>query len=201
MSLIIRTVGPFTGMFTMLAAAVYGQQVTEVSEFKPVKVIAFDVFGTVLDFSDVDREEVREYARQLRQPVWSPLKLPRSWRKLPAHPDAVAGIAKLRENYTVVAMTNGPVDLVVEVSKHNGINWDMIIPIEMRQVYKPKPASYEIITELFGCQPEQVLMVTANPMFGDVEAAKGLGMQAVVIRQATGIADILELSEALKVTR
>ena len=162
-----------------------------------IKVVAFDVFGTVFDLSGVNHEEIRDYAHHIRQPSWSPLVLPESWKTLPAHPDSKYGIEKISLYYSVVTMSNGPLDLLVALSKHNSIKWDAIIPIQMNKVYKPKKEAYLTICELMKVQPNEVMMVTANKTFGDIEAAQSLGMTPMLIRGDSDIQNILQLSMKL----
>lgn len=147
-----------------------------------MKVIAFDVFGTVFDFADVPREEIRDYARQLRQVPWQPLSLPKSWETMPAHPDSIEGIAALREQFTVVTCSNGPLGLLAKMSKNAGIWWDAIIPLEMNQVYKPDHRAYMTVCEVLDVEPSDILMVTANKDFGDLEASQACGMKSILIR-------------------
>lgn len=147
-----------------------------------IQVIAFDVFGTVFDLSGVDRQEIKDYAAHLRKPEWSPLHLPKSWETLPAHADSASGIARLRERYTVVTCSNGPLGLLAKLSKHNGISWDAIIPLELNRVFKPKPQAYLTVCQVMGVEPENVLMVTTNKDFGDLEASVAVGMKSVLIR-------------------
>lgn len=163
----------------------------------PVKVIAFDVFGTVFDLSGVDRQELRDYAAHLRKPEWSPLRLPDSWNSLPAHSDSAEGIDRLRKKYFVVTCSNGPLGLLAKMSKGSGIHWDAIVPLELNRVFKPRPAAYMTVCEVLGVQPQDVLMVTANKSFGDIEASRAIGMQAVLIRDEGGPKTIIELAEAL----
>ncbi len=162
-----------------------------------MNVIAFDVFGTVFDLSGVEREEVRAYARQLRRPEWAPLTLPPSWERLPAHPDAAFGIELLRRKFFVVTCSNGPLGLLAKLSKHNGISWDAIIPLELNKVYKPDPRAYLTVCEVLGVEPAAVTMVTANETFGDLEASAALGMTPRLIRNPGTPATIMELAESL----
>ena len=149
-----------------------------------MKVLAFDCFGTVFDLSGVAHEEVRAYAKHIHQPEWSPLKLPQAWESLPAHPDALEALERLREQYMVVTCSNGPLGLLAKLSKANGISWDAIIPLELNKVFKPNPKAYLTVCEVLGVEPSQVTMVTANRTFGDLEAARALGMQAFLINRA-----------------
>lgn len=162
-----------------------------------VKAIAFDVFGTVFDLGGVPRNEVRAYVHHVRQPEWAPLKLPESWERLPAHPDSAEGIARLRENFLVVTCSNGPLGLLARLSKHNGISWDAIIPLEMNRVYKPNPRAYLTVCEVLGVSPSEVMMVTANRDAGDLEASASLGMRAQLIRHEGCPKDIVELANVL----
>lgn len=162
-----------------------------------MKVIAFDVFGTVVDFSKVDREDVRAYARHIRKPEWSPLHLPAAWEHLPPHPDSVEGIARLRQKFFVVTCSNGPLGLLAKLSKNAGISWDAIIPLELNRVFKTDPRAYLTVCEVLGVAPADVLMVTANKTFGDIEAATTLGMQAQLIRGDSGVPSITALADKL----
>lgn len=159
-----------------------------------IKVLAFDVFGTVFDLTSINKEEVREYIKHIKQDTWSPLKLPKSWETLHAHSDSKWGIEILRERYTVVTCSNGPLGLLAKLSKHNRISWDAIIPLELNKVYKPNPKAYMTVCEVLDVKPEEVMMVTANEKFGDIEAAKALGMESVLIRHGNGLDNIIDLA-------
>ncbi len=163
-----------------------------------IKVIAFDVFGTVFDLTSVDRGEIRDYVRHVKASEWEPLELPKSWATIPAHPDAFQGLLRLRSGgYTVVTLSNGPMRLLTQMSRRNHIEWDAIVPIELRKVYKPDIEAYRVLPELFGVKPNEIMMVTANPTFGDVEAAKSLGWHVAVIRQEEGPKTIEDLADSL----
>jgi 2-haloacid dehalogenase len=165
------------------------------------RVVAFDVFGTVFDLSSIDRQEVRDYVQHIRQEPWRPLQLPAHWERLPAYPDAAEGIERLRKNFVVVTCSNGPLGLLAKLSKHNGILWDAIIPLELNRVYKPKPRAYLTVCEVLNVQPADVLMVTANRTFGDLEASRGLGMAAQLIRDGDGPKTIIALAESLEAVK
>jgi 2-haloalkanoic acid dehalogenase type II len=162
-----------------------------------MKVIAFDTFGTVFNLAGVDHEDVRAYAHHIRKPEWSPLRLPKAWETLPAHPDSAEGIARLRSKFIVVTCSNGPLGLLAKLSKYNGVSWDAIIPLELNKVFKPNPRAYMTVCEVLGVKPAEVLMVTANRTFGDLEASRALGMQAQLIRDGDGPKNIMELAEQL----
>jgi len=168
-------------------------------EDKPkIKVVAFDLFGTVYDLSAVDREEIRDYVRQVKSNTdWNPLNLPAKWANIPAFPDSKDGIEKLKTKYTVVTMSNAPLGLQGQLNASNNISWHMTIPLELRAVYKPNLKAYTMILDLLGVAPREVVMVTANKTFGDLEAARSLGMHAVLIRVQEGPQTISELFDYL----
>jgi HAD superfamily hydrolase (TIGR01493 family) len=153
-------------------------------------IIAFDIFGTVFDLAGVPRQEIKDYAHHLRKPEWSPLVLPKSWETLPAFPDSREGIARLREKYFVVTCTNCPLGLQAKLAKRNGIQWDCMTPLELNRVFKTNPKAYMTICEVYGVEPRDVIMVTANEKFGDLEASRALGMQAILIRNPENIIDL-----------
>ena len=59
------------------------------------------------------------------------------WHRLNAWPDAPAAIERLRSRYTVVVLTVLSWSIVVDCSKHNGIDWDGILSCEFLGDYKP----------------------------------------------------------------
>lgn len=162
-----------------------------------MKVIAFDVFGTVFNLDKVPNKEINYYGNHIRQEPWQPLNLPQSWENIPAHPDAAEGIAILRQHYQVITLSNCPIKLLTTLSKKNHISWDAIIPIESYQVFKPNPKAYQIACQLMGENPDNIMMVTANPTFGDIEQAQNLGMIPQIIRHDNYPKDILELAKII----
>lgn len=162
-----------------------------------VKVIAFDLFGTVFDMSGVPREEFKAYGRHIKQPEWSPLVLPDSWAKIPAFPDSKEGIDRLiAGGYQVIPLSNCPMRLCFRMSDNAGIEWSTYYGLEHWKIYKPDPEAYGLFCAYFDFEPSEVLMVTANEKFGDIEAARALGMQAVLIR-GTEYPTINDLADAL----
>lgn len=164
---------------------------------KPL-VIAFDVFGTVFDMSSINRDDVRNYIKHIHQETWSPLVLPKSWEHLPPHADSAEGIARLRKNFIVVTCSNGPLGLLSKLSKNGGVEWDAIIPLELNKVFKPQPKAYLTVCEVLDVAPNDVMMVTANETFGDLEASKELGMQPMWIRGKSPIKTIVDLAAHLE---
>jgi 2-haloalkanoic acid dehalogenase type II len=166
-----------------------------------VDVIAFDCFGTVFDASELPVESIQAYVKHViaNPTAASKFDFGTEWYELPAHKDSAAGIKKLRDNgYKCVALSNGPPELIRQLSDKAGIEWDAIINLAAHNVYKPYSEAYKIVEKETGVKPQFCLMVTANPTFGDIEGAKSIGMNAQVIR-ADGAGNILDLAETLRV--
>lgn len=163
------------------------------------KILLFDVFGTLLDMSGVPRDELSQYVEHVKRPDWSPLKLPESWKYFRTHRDVELGLGLLRRRKTVVAFSNCPLRLMVQLARCNHVQFDAIIPLELARVYKPQPAAYQVPLSLWpDLRPEDLMVITANPTFGDVQGAAAVGMRSQVIRQPGCPADLFELAELLE---
>lgn len=165
-------------------------------------VVAFDLFGTVYDMSNVDRAELREYGEHLREfyetGVYKPLRLPESWKDLDPFADSAEGIATLRrKGYVVVTCSNAPFDLQKKMLAKRPLLFDGIAPMESVRVFKTHPAAYLQICDIWGVPPSDVTFVTANKEFGDIESSAALGMKPALIRHASAFRDIIDLANNL----
>lgn len=151
-----------------------------------IKVIAFDAFGTLFNMEGVPEQQLRDYGDHLRKfyltKHWTELKFPTSWIGLPAFPDVKEGIARLMNKHICVLLSNGPADLLHAMLGHNGIVTDGIVPLEAYRTFKPDLSAYVTVCQLWKVIPCEVMMVTANEHFGDLEAASILGMAPRLIR-------------------
>lgn len=163
-----------------------------------MNVLAFDCFGTVFDTRALPPADLHEYGRQIRRPNWEPFDLPRSFYNLLPHPDAVEGLARLREQHFIATLSNAPIELLIHLSTEHKIGWDAMIPFECAKVCKPNPRAYDFAIEYLGVvtmRREAVTFVTANPTFGDVEGAHAVGAYSQVIRQEGCPADLIALAQ------
>lgn len=166
-----------------------------------ILVAALDVCGTVVKPS-VPREEIVGYVDAFEAEPPVPFTVPESWGKLPAWPDAAEGLRRLRSRFRVVTCSNVPVATLRAMSGHNGLVWDGYVDVAASGVYKPHPQAYRYTADVLRVPAHRVLMVTANPKlgrrdYGDVEAAREVGMQSVLIRGESEIPDIIALAERL----
>ena len=147
-----------------------------------------DLFNTFLNMGAVPKEELVAYGTHIKPwrypnpPEYKVLTLPDSWRKLPAFPDAKIGLDFLRRNHIVVTLSNGPVDLQKDVCAYNGLEFDNYLDLSKRKVFKPHLDAYKTVFDYYDVEPANVVMVSANKNFGDIEAAESLGMRGCLIR-------------------
>jgi 2-haloalkanoic acid dehalogenase type II len=166
------------------------------------KVLFFDIFNTVLNLASIPKEEVANYVANSRDAtVWAPLMLPDSWLQLQPHDDAPLGLRRLRLNYTIVALSNAPLWFLSRVFKATRLDFDAIVPLETIQKYKPDPATYKFACDLLRVTPDEAMMITANPTFGDVEGSTGIGMRCQVLSRRENVKrfDLIDLSLSFRV--
>jgi 2-haloacid dehalogenase len=191
------------------------------------KVLAFDVFGTVVDwYGSIAREaqalgvDGGEFALAWRagyvpamQRVrsgelgWTKIddlhrmilndllprfglerldeaqrvQLNRVWHRLDAWPDTVAGLTRLKQRFTICTLSNGNLGLLTNMAKHAALPWDCILSAEVFRAYKPDPATYLGVAEVFGLQPSEVMLVAAHQ--DDLAGARACGLQTAYIER------------------
>jgi 2-haloacid dehalogenase len=106
-------------------------------------------------------------------------ELVRMWHELPAWPDAVAGVGKLRSRYIVAPLSNGHVAMLVRLARAAGITWDAVMGADIFQHYKPDPETYLGAAALLGCEPAQVMLVASHP--SDLDAAADCGLRTCYV--------------------
>lgn len=162
-----------------------------------IQVIAFDLFGTVLDPTNIPLEEKRDYIRQVRTLPWQPLNLPESWSDIPAYPDAKEGLQRLRTKFKIVTCSNWHKPLIETVLEKNGLEFDHIVALENYKVYKPKFVAYAAICDEMGVDPALTVMVTGNEGSPDLVYPPMMGMSVQRIRKEGHPLNITELANTL----
>ena len=100
--------------------------------------------------------------------------LARAWRWLPPWPDSVDGIAAMKRHVIVGPLSNGNTGLLVDMAKHAGLPWDVVLGSDVGKTYKPDPRAYQTPARLLGLEPGEVMLVAAHP--SDLEAAQTSGL-------------------------
>ena len=97
-----------------------------------------------------------------------------AWHRLPPWPDSVPGLLRLKTKFII-----GNIALMVNMAKHGGLPWDVILGSEVVQAYKPQPEAYLRACEALSLPPEQVLMTAAHN--NDLAAAKAQGLSTAFV--------------------
>lgn len=107
-------------------------------------------------------------------------ELNRVWHRLDVWEDVAESLAKLRERYVVSILTVLSLSIVVDSSKHAGIDWDAYLSCEFLGVYKPEARAYRYAAELLGAKPEETMMVAVHPP--DLAAAQAAGLRTAYVK-------------------
>ena len=107
-------------------------------------------------------------------------ELNRVWHRLGVWEDVPEALAQLRQRYVVSILTVLSLAIVVDSSKHAGIDWDAYLSCEFLGVYKPEPRAYTYAAELLGAKPEETMMVAVHPP--DLAAAAAAGLKTAYVK-------------------
>ena len=116
-----------------------------------------------LELSDADRDELN-----------------RAWHRMGVWDDVPGALEKLREHYIVSILTVLSLSIVVDSSKHAGIDWDAYISCEFLGVYKPEASAYRTAARLLGAEPHETMMVAVHPP--DLLAAQRAGLKTGYVK-------------------
>jgi len=101
------------------------------------------------------------------------------WHRLLPWGDSVPGLTRLKSKYILTTLSNGSTSLLVNLAKHAGLPWDLILSSDLGGAFKPDPKMYQLVLDSLNLKPEQVMMVAAHPY--DLLAAKSIGFQAAFV--------------------
>jgi 2-haloacid dehalogenase len=108
-------------------------------------------------------------------------ELNRAWHRLPAWPDAVEGLTRLKRKFTICTLSNGNIGLLTEMAKRAGLPWDCVLSAEVFKAYKPDPRTYLGVAGVFDLVPSEVMLAAAH--HDDLEAARSCGLQTGYIER------------------
>ena len=108
-------------------------------------------------------------------------QLNRVWHRLDPWPDVVAGLARLRQRFTIVPLSNGNIGLLTAMAKRAGLPWDAVLSAEVFAAYKPDARTYLGVAQVFDVAPHDVMMVAAHQ--DDLDAARAHGLQTAYIER------------------
>ncbi|MEJ7687185.1 MAG: haloacid dehalogenase type II [Variovorax sp.] len=125
--------------------------------------------GVLRDFGAADLDATRK--RELN----------RAWHRLPAWPDAVPGLARLKRKYVICPLSNGNIGLLAEMAKGAGLPWDCVLSAEVFKAYKPDPRTYLGVAAVFDVPPSRVMLAAAH--HEDLAAARACGLLTAYIER------------------
>ena len=173
-----RDVGSRTGVQADWAAVVddwrraYAPSLLEArgaSAWRDLDALHRESLDTVLARHDLDLPAVERTA------------LVRSWRRLPAWPDARSGLERLRRRHVTATLSNGHVALLVDLVRFADLRFDAVLSAQLAGSYKPDPVVYATAAELLGLEPQQLGMVAAHGQ--DLAAAAEAGLRPLFVRR------------------
>jgi 2-haloacid dehalogenase len=101
------------------------------------------------------------------------------WHRLDPWPDTDEGLRRLRLHHTVATLSNGNLDLLIDLAEHGKMQWDKLFCSDLFNRYKPDPETYLGACRLLELPPEQVMMVACHR--GDLHAAASHGLSTAFI--------------------
>jgi 2-haloacid dehalogenase len=113
----------------------------------------------------------------LLEPALAELNL--AWHRLDPWPDVGPGLARLKRHHILAPLSNGNVRLLVDLARHAGLPWDVILGAEVAQAYKPAPEAYLRAAEFLDLPPAACMMVAAHN--DDLAAARVLGFRTAFV--------------------
>ena len=107
--------------------------------------------------------------------------LNRVWHRLDAWPDSVAGLTRLKQRFTICSLSNGNLGLLTYMAKRAGLPWDCVLSAEVFRAYKPDPATYLGVAQVFDLAPHEVMLCAAH--HDDLDAARDCGLHTAYIER------------------
>jgi 2-haloacid dehalogenase len=91
-------------------------------------------------------------------------------------------MTRLKRRHILAAQSNGNIALIVDMARHGGLPWDVVLGAEVVGHYKPDRQAYLGACAALDRAPERCLMVAAHN--DDLAAAAACGLRAFVRRPA-----------------
>ncbi|MDA9763915.1 MAG: haloacid dehalogenase type II [Opitutales bacterium] len=107
------------------------------------------------------------------------IQLNKAWHRLDPWPDSVQGLTRLKQKYIIGSLSNGNIGLLVNMAKHAGLPWDIVLSGENFRSYKPDASVYLGAVETLGLKPHEVMIAAAH--ITDLQNAKKNGLSTAFI--------------------
>ena len=103
------------------------------------------------------------------------------WHRLDAWPDSVEGLRRLKTKFTICTLSNGNMGLLTNMAKRAGLPWDCVLSAEVFRAYKPDPATYLGVANVFDLQAHEVMLCAAH--HDDLAGARACGLCTAYIER------------------
>ena len=140
--------------------------------FQPLDALHRNNLNTVLEQYDIDQLSESEKGH-----------LNRVWHRLDPWPDVIEGLVRLKERYIIGTLSNGNISLIVNMAKHSGLPWDVVLGAEVAGHYKPCPEAYLGSAKKLDLAPHQCMLVAAHNT--DLQAASSCGFRTAFVARPT----------------
>ena len=112
-------------------------------------------------------------------------KLMDAYFQLGAFPDARAALRSLKQkgHKTGILSNGSPVMLQAAIEAAGiGADLDATLSVDVLKMFKPRPEVYRLVTEHFGCKPDDVTFVSSNRW--DIMAGTSFGFRCLWVNRA-----------------
>lgn len=165
----------------------YGEIITQIWRIKQLEYTWLrSLMWRYEDFSAVTRDSLAYTLRMLGLVYENEVfeRVIEKYLHLDLYPDAVPALTALRPRKLAI-LSNGSPDMLNALVRNSGLDrlLDATISVDAKKIFKPSPQAYELIGELLGTAPDEVLFVSSNPW--DVAGAKAFGLNVAWIERVT----------------
>lgn len=106
-----------------------------------------------------------------------------AWHALPPWPDSVEGLTRIKANFIIGPLSNAHTSLLVDIAKHAGLPWDVVVGSDVPKAYKPTPAAYRAAARLLHLDAGEVMLVAAHN--DDLRHARAAGLVTTFVARRT----------------
>ena len=104
-----------------------------------------------------------------------------AWHRLPAWPDVMDGLTRLRSQFILTTLSNGGMAHQVDLARFAHLRFDCILSTELVKTYKPDPRVYQLVPSLLRIRADQAMMVASHGY--DLSAAAAQGFRTALVHR------------------
>ena len=165
----------------------YGEIITQVWRIKQLEYSWLrSLMQRYQDFAAVTRDSLAYTLRVLGLAYESEAfeRVIEKYLHLDLYSDATVALTALKPRKLAI-LSNGSPDMLNALVRNSGLDrlLDATISVDAKKTFKPSPQAYELIGEVLGTAPGEVLFVSSNPW--DVAGAKAFGLNVAWIERVT----------------